>query len=130
MVNKGNNFKEAIMRFGFSILAIAGLILAACQTTPNHSGLVPVIFKAGSESAERQRDFDACKIASFKEIPQSMSDGKDVNQGLRGRYIHNCLSAKGYTWVPRPVCAPGQKNPAGPDTTPDAIKCGSRPLDR
>lgn len=44
------------------------LLLSSCQTGP-----VPVAYKAGSTGPQRLNDYDQCKIASFREIPQSMA---------------------------------------------------------
>ncbi|WP_026789319.1 hypothetical protein [Pleomorphomonas oryzae] len=131
-VYKGNNFNEATMRVGFAILAIAGLVLAACQTAPANNGFGRVIFKAGVRDPETQRDFDACKIASIKEIPQSINpqNGHDVNQGLRHRFIDKCLQGKGYSLLVRPYCTAGQKNPEDSYKNADAIKCAGRSFDR
>lgn len=48
-------------------MPIALLMLAGCQAGPQLT-----LYKAGSLPAERQAAYDACKIASFRDIPQSM----------------------------------------------------------
>ncbi|MER9563492.1 hypothetical protein [Mesorhizobium sp. M0571] len=111
------------------------LLLAGCQTGP-----LPSAFKPGSTASQRQFDYDQCKIASLKEIPQAMAtqinpgvhtpgtvtcntygtatycnemgglnipataSTYDANQGLRTRYINNCIGAKGYSIIDRPAC--------------------------
>jgi len=47
---------------------IVVLLLAGCQTGP-----LPSAFKPGSTAPQRQFDYDQCKIASLREIPQAMA---------------------------------------------------------
>ncbi|WP_155256380.1 hypothetical protein [Mesorhizobium loti] len=47
---------------------VAVLLLAGCQTGP-----VPAAFKPGTNASQRQADYDQCKIASLREIPQAMA---------------------------------------------------------
>ena len=47
---------------------VAVLLLAGCQTGP-----VPAAFKPGTDASQRQADYDQCKIASLREIPQAMA---------------------------------------------------------
>jgi hypothetical protein len=54
------------MRRQFIVAAVA--VVAGCQTGP-----VPSAFKPGSTWSQRQADYDQCKMASFKEIPQAMA---------------------------------------------------------
>lgn len=56
------------MRGVFLIPALAGILVASCQTGP-----VTVLFKPGTLQSDRQNDVDMCTIASFKEIPQNIA---------------------------------------------------------
>ncbi len=49
------------------ILPFACLFVAACQSGPQ-----PTLYKPLSLPAERQAAYDACKIRSFRDIPQTM----------------------------------------------------------
>jgi len=42
--------------------------LALCGCSPS----APTAYKAGSTGLQRQSDYDQCRIASFREIPQTM----------------------------------------------------------
>lgn len=43
------------------------VLLAGCQSGPRET-----LYKAGSLAPERQAAYDACKIASFRKIPQAL----------------------------------------------------------
>lgn len=64
-------------------LPIVSLILAGCQAGPQLT-----LYKAGSLPAERQAAYDTCKIASFRDIPQSMVT--EYTPGYRDPGILQC----------------------------------------
>lgn len=53
-----------------AIVMLAAAALAGCVTD---GGPRTTIYKAGSTKSQRQADYDACKIQSFKSIPQTMA---------------------------------------------------------
>lgn len=62
----GQHFRgESILK---KLQLVAVLLLAGCQTGP-----VPAAFKPGTNASQRQADYDQCKIASLREIPQAMA---------------------------------------------------------
>lgn len=76
------------MHMRYFALALAGCFLASCQTGP-----VIIPFKAGTLRAERLRDIDACKIASFKEIPQTIAT--QINPGYSSAPTIHCSNIGG-----------------------------------
>ena len=57
----------AIVRRAASVLVI-GMMAVGCETTQP----VQFLYKPGATMADKQAALDSCKIASFKEIPQSV----------------------------------------------------------
>ena len=64
-------------------------ILTACASDP-----IGVVYKQGTLLSERQAAMDACKIASFKEIPQNVVTSIDPGYSSPGSV--NCTTI-GYT---------------------------------
>jgi hypothetical protein len=148
------------------VLVLALLALGSCQTGP-----AMTVFKPGSTQDTRQRDFDQCKIAALRDVPQSLSVQStpgvhtpgttqcntiggyttcqqvgqiniagqtytsDANDGLRQREMERCMSAKGYSFVERPICtSEAEKMAAISRPQPSSVRdfsCRSGiPLDR
>ncbi|MFQ0815738.1 hypothetical protein AVM02_07450 [Brucella anthropi] len=140
-----------------TLATLAALVaLSACQT-----GNDTFLFKPGATMATKQADFDQCKIASFRSIPQAMavqSTGGyynpgtvqcntfgntttcnrvgavnipsqqytvDANEGLRFRFMMQCMQGKGYTPLQGlPMCRNEQERRAAMAATrPQDVKC-------
>ncbi len=118
-------------------------------------------YKKGMVLASKQKDYDACKIKSFKEIPQNIvttynpgvhnpgtlscntigtytscnrvgalnipasSSSQDANEGVRARFIAECMNNKGYILVDMPTCGLGDEgyNPLQKAPALNKIKC-------
>jgi hypothetical protein len=77
------------MRKRFILATVA--VVAGCQTGP-----MPSAFKPGSTFSQRQFDYDQCKIASLKEIPQAMAT--QINPGVHtpGTVTCNTIGSSTY----------------------------------
>jgi hypothetical protein len=118
-------------------------------------------YKKSMVLATKQKDYDACKIKSFKQIPQNIittyhpgvhnpgtlscntigtytscnrvgaldipasSSSRDANEGMRARFIEECMTGKGYSLVEVPMCSLSEQgyNPLQPAPSLDKIKC-------
>lgn len=69
---------------------LAVLLLSGCQTEPTRT-----ITKPGATYAQTQAALDACKIASFREIPQSMA--AETSGGFYNPGTVQCSSVGGFT---------------------------------
>lgn len=69
---------------------ISALVLAGCQTEPTRT-----IFKPGATYEQTQDALDACKIASLREIPQSMAT--QTTGGFYSPGTVQCSTVGGFT---------------------------------
>ena len=141
------------MQKSLALLAVLGLTACAQSTA--------FFYKPGTIQVSKQKDYDACKIKSFKEIPQNIvttynpgvdnpgtlscytigattqcnrvgalyiapsTSSEDVNEGMRARFILDCMNKKGYVLLKMPICKIGETGYNSRQKAPslDKIKC-------
>lgn len=74
----------------FSVFFAVSMFLVACQSGPYQTA-----YKAGTLYSERQRDYDMCKIQSFREIPQNLA--VETKPGYYNPGTVQCTNIGNYT---------------------------------